>query len=138
MALPIAQWTQPPFVPDPSNILSGLATSNAATIITIPAGRTWMGTVTISASAVVAVAGAAINASARVSTAGSGVIPATGDYIRLDLGAPASGTALTGTASNSSISSPLTVSAPATNSVTLVLNVTNTTVQNASAIGVLL
>jgi hypothetical protein len=124
-------------VPDPSNILCGLATSNAATIITIPAGKTWVGTIVLSASVAVASGGATINASARVSTAGTGVVPAAGDYVRVDLSAPASVAAGLGTGATQDIQSPMIVTAPAGNTVTLVLNVTNTTTQSASAIGTL-
>lgn len=138
MPLPVAAFTYAPFAPDPSNILSGLAASNGGTIITIPAGRVWQGVVTISASVLVGTAGAAVSASARVSTAGTGVVPAAGDYVRLDIGSPVSAATLSGTGSNSSVSAPLTVAAPSGNSVTLVLNSTNTTTQSASASGLLL
>lgn len=137
MTIPIAPYSFPPFVPDSSNILAGLATANSGTIITIPAGRTWIGSVTVSASVLVAVAGAAVSASARVSTAGTGVIPAAGDYVRVDIGSPTSGAALNGTNGVGSTTAPLVVAAPAGNSVTLVLNVTNTTTQSASASGIL-
>lgn len=134
----VAPYVYAPFAPDPADILAGLATSNSGTIITIPAGRTWSGTVTLSASVLVTTAGAAVNASARVSTAGTGVVPTAGDYVRLDIAAPISATALNGTSGVGSVSAPLLVSAPVGNSVTLVLNATNTTVQSASASGVLL
>jgi hypothetical protein len=127
-----------PGAPASANILAGVATANAAMIITIPAGRTWVGTVSLSASVVVASAGAAVTASARVSTAGTGVVPAAGDYLRLDLNAPASAAAAAGTKDSGQISTPMTVVAPAGNAVTLVLNVTNTTVQSASANGALI
>ena len=138
MALPIAAYQYQPFIPDPSNILCGLAITNGGTIITIPAGRIWQGTVTLSGSTLVAIAGTALSASARVSTAGTGVIPAAGDYVRLDIGAPASAVGLAGTSANGSISAPMLVAAPSGNAVTLVLNTTNTTTQSASAIGVLM
>jgi len=137
MPNPVASYSIPPYGPPASAILAGLATTNAGTIITIPAGQTWTGRVTISATIVVATGGAAVAGSARVSTAGTGVIPSAGDYLRLDLNAPQSGAALNGTNSTGSVSSPFTVVAPAGNSVTLVLNVTNTSTQSASAAGVL-
>jgi hypothetical protein len=128
----------PPYIPKPADILCGLQTSNGATLITIPAGRIWSGIVTVSATALVASSGAAVSANARVSTAGTGVVPGAGDYVRLDLAAPASVLSAVGTASNSSISAPLIVSAPSGNSVALVLNTTNVNTASASACGVLL
>lgn len=130
-------YSVPPFVPNAASILAGVATTNGGTIITVPAGQTWMGTVTLSASVLVAVGGAAVSASARVSTAGTGVLPAAGDYLRLDLGAPAAGTALAGSSANNGVAGTMVVTAPSGNSVTLVLNTTNTTTQSASAMGYL-
>lgn len=139
MTLPTAAYQFAPFAPDPANILAGLATANAGTIITIPAGRIWSGMVTITGSILVAPASVnAISASARVSTSGTGVIPAAGDYVRLDLASAGSALSSVGTGANSSISAPLIVAAPSGNSVTLVLNVTNTNTQSASASGILL
>lgn len=123
---------------NPANILCGLATSNGGTIITVPAGRIWSGTVTVSATVVVASGGGAVNGSARVSTFGSGVIPPAGDYVRVDVSAPASILAAIGTVGSGSISAPLVVAAPADNSVSLILNSTNTTTQSASASGSLI
>ena len=137
MPLPTAGWTLPPFIPDPSNILCGLATASGGTLITVPAGKTWQGTVTMTASVVVAAAGSALNASARVSTLGVGAQPPPGDYIRIDLGAPAGAAAVAGTADSGMVSSPMLLAAPAGNSVSLVLNTTGTTAQSASAVGVL-
>lgn len=128
----------PPYVPKSSDILCGLATSNGATIITIPAGRIWSGIITLSATVIVASSGAAVNANARVSTAGTGVLPPAGDYIRLDVSAPASVLSAVGTGATESVSAPLIVAAPSGNAVTLVLNTTNTTTQSASACGLLL
>lgn len=121
----------------PGNILCGLATASGGTIITVPAGRIWIGTVTISASAIVASGGAAVTASARVSVLGAGANPPAGDYVRLDLVSPASLLAAIGTGCNSSISAPLIVAAPVGNSVELRLNSTNCAAQSASACGVL-
>lgn len=138
MAPNVAPWTLPPFTPDTSQILCGLATANGGTIITVPAGRFWSGMVTISACALVASAGAAVSASARVSTAGTGVIPSAGDYVRLDIAAPASIAAAIGTNGEGTITAPMMVAAPSGNAVTLVLNTTNVNTASASACGLLL
>lgn len=139
MAAQSQVYAVPPFAPDPANILCGLATASGNTIITIPAGRVWQGTVVISANVLVGINAAAVSASARISTAGAGVTPAAGDYIRLDIGAPITAvSALTGTSASGFISGVMLVAAPSGNSATLVLNTTNTTTQSASAVGVLL
>lgn len=139
MPTPIAPWMHPPFNPDPSNILVGLAIANGGTIITVPAGRTWYGLVTLSGALTTAAAAVGANGSVRASTAGAGAVPAAGDYVRLDLAAPGGVLgALVGSQDSGQIQQSLYVSAPATNAVTLVMNSTNTTVQSASASGILL
>lgn len=138
MPAPSQVYALPPFAPASADILCGLATSPGGTIITIPAGRVWQGVVTLSGNALVAIGGGAANASVRASTAGANVSPTAGDYVRLDLGVPAAGTALAGAAANGTLSSPMLVAAPAGNSATLVLNSTGTNTQSASAIGFLL
>jgi len=120
-----------------SDILCGSTTTSGGTIITIPAGRSWRGRVSLSASVVVATGGGAVNASARVSVAGAGSDPVAGDYLRMDLQAPASVLGAVGTGDSGHTSTDMFVTAPAGNTVALVLNTTNTTAQSASANGTL-
>lgn len=121
----------------PSYSLCGSTTTNGGTIITIPAGRSWRGHVTLSATVAVAPGGAAVVASARVSVVGANSTPPAGDYLRVDLQAPASVLGAVGTGGSGTNGAPMFVTAPDANSVDLVLNTTNTTMQSASANGTL-
>lgn len=121
----------------PGMILCGMATANGGTIITIPAGMLWVGQVTVSASNAVASGGGQVSGSARVAVVGPGANPPAGEYIRVDITAPASILAAIGTGANTSVSALLIVAAPAANAVTLQLNSNNTTAQSASACGIL-
>lgn len=108
-----------------ANVLSGFqtfaATTAATTVITIPAGRTWRGTVSISVACQNAGANAATaQATGLVTTAGAGVIPAAGSYFRCDALAGANVAAGTvGDSGDNFLSSPFTVVAPAANPVTI-------------------
>lgn len=108
----------------PSNILSGSAdavnTAAAQPIITIPAGRTWYGTVTCS---MANLAATGTSVSAAVATAGTGVTPAVGTVL-LKVICNTVGT-VAGEAANENVSGPLYVVAPSGNAVTLTL--TNST-----------
>lgn len=118
--------------PDAANVLTGrvatTATTAATTIVTVPAGRTWVGTVGASVSCAVTAATATEGrASAVISTAGTGVTPAAGVYLGVD--AVAGANAATGTTGNGAAnygSAPLAVVAPAGNAVTIQVATTNT------------
>lgn len=107
------------------NILAGLlthtATTAAATIVTVPAGKTFRGKVTVSVT--LSKAGAATGngeAIAVVSTAGTGVTPAAGNYFAVSAFAGANVAAgLTGTEGQNCGSQNFIVNAPAGNSVTI-------------------
>jgi|SRR5882757_3421686 len=114
--------------------LCGNATTNGGTILTIPAGTSWKGTVTLSATVQIGSGGAAVMASARVSIAGAGAMPPAGDYLRVDLQAPASILGAIGTGDSGSMMSDMFITAGAS-PVTLVLNTTGTSSQSASANG---
>ncbi len=116
------------------SILSGNATTNGGVIITIPAMSNWYGHITLSASVAVPAGGSALNANARVTLAGAGSSPPAGDYLRLDLSAPASSLAGIGTSDSGSLGTPMAVSA-GSSPATLTLNTSNTTMQSASAVG---
>lgn len=121
-----------------ADILCGTATAPGAVIIDLPAGRTWHGVVTLSAVVRVASGGAAVNAVARVDIGGVGVVPPAGTYLRLNLSAPASAVGGNGTVDSGQISTTMTIITPAVNSISLILNTTDTTMQSASANGQLL
>lgn len=90
--------------PTATSILNGFlnrtATAVATTVLTIPAGRTWVGQVSISGQS------SAGNTFATVSTAGAGVIPPAGTQMRLAWNA-----------SNNSLVQRMVVIAPAGNAV---------------------
>lgn len=122
--------------PAAANILTGRATANGGTVITVPAGRIWRGTVALSAALATAAATAGATATPTVSTAGAGVTPAAGAVLGLALatgGGVATGTV--GTNAQNSVAAPLTVIAPAGNAVTLTLQTGGATVASASAVG---
>lgn len=128
------------------DILDGLtafvATTGASTIITIPAGRTWVGVVAIAVAVQNAAANAATGqATAAISIFGAGSSPAAGIYIRCTALAGANVAAgLVGDSGNNSLSVPMVISAPPTNVVQLLATATITGSSgevNVSAIGVL-
>lgn len=112
-----------PTTPGGADILDGLqtfaATTAATTVITVPAGRTWVGTIAISCACSNAGANAvAAVATGVVSTAGAGVIPAAGSYLRCDAQAGANVAAGTvGDSGDNFLSSPFQVVAPVGNAV---------------------
>jgi hypothetical protein len=128
------------------DVLSGFqtfaATTAATTLVTVPAGRTWVGWITLQCAAQEAAAGAvAALATGVISVAGAGVTPAAGNYLRCDALVGANVAAgLTGSDASGSNGSPFTVVAPVGNSVTIQVTATiaGTAGQvNASALGVL-
>lgn len=128
-----------PFATAAANILVGSATADAATIITIPAGRAWKGTVVLSAALGTAPAVAGATADPTVSTAGTNVVPAAGVVLRTALRTGGGSAAATvGTNSQGTASIPLTVIAPPGNAATLTLQLGGATAASASASGELL
>lgn len=120
-----------------ANILDGFSTA-AGTLLTIPAGRTWVGTIAINGGVAVAAGGSATTGTVTISTAGSGVTPAAGNYLQLVCVAPASGAALDGTNAQQEIDCQFQVVSPAANSTTIVVAQSNMTNFAVSAIGNLL
>lgn len=116
-----------PRVPAPTAILGNtLVVATATTLITIPAGRTWQGSVAAEASATAAAA------SAVISTAGTGVVPAAGNLLVVDALGAAGGLG----DSNANNMANVYVSAPAGNAVTLTATIVGT--GSCSANGILL
>lgn len=133
-------------IPAAANVLAGFqsfsVSTAATTVITVPAGRTWVGTLAITCACLEAAAGtAAPQATGIVTTAGVGVTPAAGTYLRCDaLGGSnlAGGTA--GTGGNNAVATPFVVVAPGGNSVTVQAASTcvgTGTVVSVTAIGLL-
>lgn len=118
---------------NPANILAGFQTFGASggptTIITVPAGRTWVGTISASASTDEVAAGAiAGQALMVVTTAGAGVVPAAGTILACQALAGANAaTGLSGTqGANTTGPIPFTIVAPAGNAVTVQATFTGT------------
>jgi hypothetical protein len=125
--------------PVAANVLDGFTRFGSTVLITVPAGRTWIGMVGISGTLVDAPAAGATNASAGITTTGTGVIPAAGTYVELVLTAPAAGTILNagGTGTSGSITMPMVVVAPVGNAVTLTTAFFNMTQASYFALGCL-
>ena len=102
-----------------AGLQSFAATTAATTVIVVPAGQTWSGVVTVNcATTVAAAAVVAGQATGIISTAGAGVVPAAGNYFRVDAlaGANAAGGTVGSDAANTGTIT-LTVTAPAANPV---------------------
>jgi len=85
-----------PVVPAPTSILGDMITSGtAAPLFTIPAGRTWFGSMAVECS------GTTANAQAVILLTGSTVTPAAGNILQADANSAAAGT---GNANNNQIS----------------------------------
>jgi hypothetical protein len=125
--------------PQGADLLNGFV-SAAGTLLTIPAGATWVGAITITAITAVASGGATASGTVSVSTAGSGVLPAAGVQYQADTNAPASASGGVGTADRAVVGpAPLIVVAPAANAVTLVVAVSGTiTKTDVHAVGYLI
>lgn len=129
--------------PTAENLLGGAlshaATTASATLLTVPAGRTWSGTVSIAAAAATA-AGSATEGQARavVSTAGAGAAPSGTVAAAEARSAPNAATGTVGNAGSTTVTVPVVVVAPAGNPVTLMLTSTITNgVVDVTAHGVL-
>lgn len=132
---------KPPAADVNAGHLSHTITTAATTLLTVPAGKTWIGEVVISA-ALSKAAAAAGDGSARgvIATAGTGVVPTAGTQLAIEAKAGANvATGTSGTSGNNSVRVKMTVVAPAGNAVTLTLasTVANATEGrvDASAIG---
>lgn len=133
--------------PTAADIVTGYlqhtSTTGAATVLTVAAGRTWVGVVTVSVAASKAAAATGNGlVSALIATAGTNVSPAAATVLAVSarIGANAA-TGTTGTSGSNSLAMKMTITAPAGNSVTLSLasTLTSTTegAVDASCFGVL-
>lgn len=122
-----------------AGFLSHAATTAAAALITVPAGRTWTGTISVAAAASTA-AGVAAAGQARavVTTAGVGAIPAGTLMAAEARSAANAATGTSGDSNSTALSVPVVVVAPAGNAVTVQVASTITTgVVDVSASGML-
>lgn len=141
LSVPVTEWgtSQLGEYTSPNQILDGSATAAntvaAQTLITVPAGRTWMGAIALSATNTTA---GGSTATATINTAGAGVIPAAAVNL-LRVHCSTVGT-VAGLASQNNEVPDVTIVAPAGNAVTLTLtNSTGTTfTSDATAVGILL
>lgn len=135
-------------VPAAADIVAGhqafTATTAATTVITVPAGGTWRGSISLSCDASrVAAATTAAQALGEVTIAGAGSTPAAGTYVSCEARAGANAaTGTTGTQAANTVTVPeFVVVAPAGNAVTVqataTIDATNGRV-SCSAIGRLL
>lgn len=110
-------------VPLATNVLDGSATANGGTIITIPAGRTWIGTAGVSIDA----ANPPVTANGRrtigIQTAGAGVSPAAGtNYVGASVNLPDTiAGAVMGESQTADAFSQMVIVAPAANAVTMIM-----------------
>lgn len=110
-------------VPSAANVLDGSATANGGTIITVPAGRTWIGTAGVSIDA----ANPPVTANGRrtigIQTAGTGVSPAAGTtYVGASVNLPDTiAGAVMGESQTADAFSQMVIVAPITNAVTMIL-----------------
>jgi hypothetical protein len=125
--------------PAGADLLNGFV-SAAGTLLTIPAGATWVGNIVITAVTNVASGGSSASGTVSVSTAGSGVLPTAGVQYQADTSAPASAASGVGTEDRAVVGpAPLTVVAPAANAVTLTVASSGTiTKMDVHAVGYLI
>lgn len=108
-----------------TTVLAGSATANGATIITIPAGQTWRGSISLSAGLVGGIGSGALNATPSITVQGTNASPASGTSLdQLAMSTPAIGAlSLLGVGiTDSREKNGVEVTAPAGNAVTLQLN----------------
>ena len=116
------------------------STTGATTLITVPAGRTWVGTLSANCACQEVAAGtAAAQARCVFSTSGATVTPAAGSYFAVEAKAGANAASgLVGTQAANFGSTPFTVTAPVGNTALIQVTVTiagTAGVVDASAIG---
>lgn len=123
-------------VPAAADIVAGCTSTNSATIITVPANRTWQGWVSLNAGLLVAASGSQVNSRATVSVAGATATPTAGVILGVCVAAPAQLSTTTAQVTNSDRTF-LTIVA-GTSAATLTLQVNSASSASATAAGVLL
>ena len=128
----------PKVAPVAGNVLDGYTPFGGVALLTIPAGRTWAGTLSIEGSLRNAGGSAAIDAAAIISTTGDGVIPAAGPLLDLRLSVANSSAGSPGNQSVGQVIQPFTVFATGHGPVTLTTFASNLTQVSFAASGALL
>lgn len=121
-------------------IRSGSTTTNGGTIITVDAGKTWRGSITLSTSLSASIGLASKQATPTVTVQGTDADPTSGTVVTgVSVTTPAvSLLSLLGVTSNANINqSSVIIKAPAGNAVTLQLNTTSDVQTIAVACGIL-
>lgn len=121
-------------------IRSGSTTTNGGTIITVDAGKTWRGSITLSTSLSASIGLASKQATPTVTVQGTDADPTSGTVVAgVSVTTPAvSLLSLLGVTSNANINqSSVIIKAPAGNAVTLQLNTTSDVQTIAVACGIL-
>jgi|SRR5579859_38729 len=142
--LAVIPGPQPIYSANLLDAFSSVTTTQAATtLLTVPAGRTWVGVITLQCACGEAAAGAvAAQATGIVATAGTNVTPAAGNYLRCTAYAGANAASgLVGDSGSGFAQTHFVVIAPAANSVTLTLQTVNAgtfTEVNCTAVGELI
>ncbi len=131
-----------PFAPSTANILCGAFDGSTGTLVTIPASRTWYGTICASVGiSTLPGTGVAQNARAIISVEGAAAAPSTGVLMAVaaQVAGSTGATTIDGTeANNANHLGPLWVTATSTGSVTLTLAKNNASWWTGSAAGILL
>lgn len=123
-------------VPAAADIVAGCTSTNAATIITVPANRVWQGWVSLNAALLVAASGSQVNSRATVSVAGATATPAAGVILGVCVASPTQLSTTTGQVTGSDRTF-LTIAA-GSSAATLTLQVNSASAASATASGVLL
>lgn len=121
--------------------MANFASTNGATILTVPTGKRWVGTVTLSAASSGGAGDTAMSAHPSVTVSGAGARDwANGDtVVALALALPVVGAlSLVGVTATSSATSGQLIIQPTANPISLVLNLPARVVGNALAAGELL
>lgn len=126
-----------PSIPPSADILDGNATNSAGTIITIPAGRTWMGSVTVTAC--LGSGASPVNQTAQAVTP-TGATPASATLCQVVLNAPTSTSTSAPTASVFGVATTPNVIVMAGTSATTIALTAGAAIQsiNGIAVGMLL
>lgn len=124
--------------PNAADIRSGQGAAGA-TILTVPAGRTWIGTATLEVSHAAAMGAAAATVTGSIDISGAGSTPAPGKLVEIALAIPATtATAAIGAADTLSVTIPdVVIVAPSANSVVLTVVAGGATVVRGVVVGAL-
>lgn len=125
--------------PPAANLRGGRGAAAGATILTVPAGRTWKGEVHLTGQAANAIGAAAATHTADLVLAGAGATPAPGTLLSVALALPATtATATQGSYGRDSVSMPMVIVAGSADAVVTIAASAGMTAVRASARGELI